>query len=274
MTDVFWVIASGTDAGKTTFATALLTVLGRRQKGCIAFKPFAVMRFNTWAGFGDEMLSHGRLYGGDPYVLTHASQLPEGGMYEVVNPVGLLVRGKSLSEAIVLRSGSPFLSNHELALVRGNRHIYAQKHVWDLLSRRGLVGRGAEKYTDIRFRDIHTALAGKIDRSYRHLAALEPDVMVCEGAARYLPVWPGSPGPDHVFHVGHREITLFAHVGDEVRSAFTRERLPRVDVLDEPGMFTCRERYRSELEPDAAGDLPGCFERTVSELLAKVPYPC
>jgi hypothetical protein len=48
--------------------------------------------------------------------------------------------------------------------------------------------------------------------SFDFLCGLGPDVVVCEGAGRLLPVWQNAPPVKHVFLVSSGNLYLFPHV--------------------------------------------------------------
>lgn len=214
---IVWVVGDNTNVGKTTISAALIRVLNRMGKATVGFKPYAGGRLLDLLNLLEEIASgDGYLVGHDARKLAKASSsLMTGDLLEVVNPSWRLshpVRNVS----VFIRKGSSAI---------GKRTFFYTENAKALWSRTDLLKLNQTMKLPItKLHTLENMEADKVDfedqgvqvASFQHLLALSPDIVVCEGAGRLLPVWANAPAARHLFFISGGDLYFFPNVGIRV----------------------------------------------------------
>lgn len=210
--DVFWVLSSSTDSGKTTLSAALIRHLNRIGHPTVGFKPFAGGKFRDIIDFA--MVNYPQLpnsvFGSDGLQLCRASPLTEDSDVDLVSPWQLIFYENYL-DTVIIRAGSMALGNVE----------YFKSSLADTLKERADIHRistllklpfdkAATIDKDIPDRSI---LAAHVRQdAFGELLKRQPDVVVVESAGAFVPYWEGSPLPDHIIFINDFSIRIYPHV--------------------------------------------------------------
>jgi dethiobiotin synthetase len=216
---LIWVVGDNTNVGKTTISAALIRVFNQMSVDTIGFKPYAGARLMDVIDLLQDIASgDGQLVGRDARQMAKASPLITTDLLEVVNPSWRLsypVRDAS----IFVRKGSSQI---------GQREIKCSEHKKSLWTRRDMLELNRVIHLPIEnMRATYKVSADKIDfedqavqaASFDRLLQLKPQVVVCEGAGRLLPVWSNGPIAKHLFFVLAGELHFFPNVGIRVSMA-------------------------------------------------------
>jgi hypothetical protein len=212
--ELYWVIGSLTNVGKTTIAAALLRILNRRQCPALAFKPYSATLLTTRidAMCDPDPRTRGYLFGNDAEDLANSSPLTGISDVECIVPVQYICH-PHYNNAIVARIGSRIINN---------RKFFKNDHQREMLSRSDLVSifdlndtpiRDMAASDQIKISTFPTNNQEVVESSYRSLASRDRvAAIVCEGVGQFLPLWRGGPTVDHIFHVGINRVRFFPHI--------------------------------------------------------------
>ena len=198
--EVYWVVGGNTDVGKTTISTALIRVLDRAGRKVCGFKPFASGSLMSLYGtlIANRTAPGSPVFGRDALKLASASSMTSAALADVIVPIQHISYPRHESTFIV-RSGSPTL---------GNERYYRQALPETLMNRRDIRHLIAtskiplETCGVVETLDFSEAVALSMDaprQAFDHLSSLGAEVIVCEGAAGFLPLWRGAPPVTHLF---------------------------------------------------------------------------
>ena len=205
--ELYWVVGTSTNVGKTTIASTLIEVLNESGTPCAGFKPFGAFRPRENIEFMMECYpgSNCRLFGPDAQKLTQASPLTNGNiLLDVVAPSYSLFNQR-IQEPILLRTGSYCLGNVEYFTTAENEKLLRRADYRRIFEKCGLPYEQAKVFNP-RADDVHKLSSQKVARAFDRLLTLNPRAIVCEGAGAYLPLWPQGPLPNHLFLVTHDHV--------------------------------------------------------------------
>ena len=216
-TDMWWVIGTDVDVGKTTIASALVDILSEAGT-VIGFKPRANYQYHKYIA---ETFQHGadpsKMICGDGFSLIKYSNLCSDDEIEVVVPFQM-VSSAGFRQNYLTRFGSEAI---------GTRAFYAGTENKSLLRSPKIYGTGPQPFAflppgtlPVRPFNWLTAAAVSdacITKSYQYLMQKEPSSFVCEGAGAFLPIWAQQPVVNHIVLVDSFRITLFANCDLELR---------------------------------------------------------
>ncbi|MBR7800548.1 hypothetical protein [Undibacterium fentianense] len=198
-TQIYWVVATHTNAGKTTLATELIRVLN--QAGCpsLGFKPFAGMRLRDGVDymFGQSIELNQRMAFSDGALLCHASPLTSTDDLDLVVPRQVIFKDRIL-DTFLMRIGSASLQNVEMWTSEKGQRLANRPDIAYLLEKTGLPFANAQLLDGI---SSPYKILGreKVQAAFMHLQARQPQAIVCEGAGPWLPVWQDQAYVNHVF---------------------------------------------------------------------------
>jgi hypothetical protein len=215
---VFWVVAEGTNAGKTTVAEAAIRVLNKAQRPALGFKPFGGfdLRENIDFVLSEYPLRDAKLYGKDALRLVRASPLTSDALVEVVGPSYRLLNGPHL---VLVRNGSLLLGNRSFLKPKKYAEFDRHNDIKRVAEIGGLPFAAAEITKDFKAREIDFVQLDKVSSSYDYLLKLRPEFIVMEGASGYLPFWPEGPAVDHIFLI--RRDSLLFYPGVNLKLGFS-----------------------------------------------------
>jgi len=211
---IIWVIGDGTHVGKTTIATAFIRALSRRGIPTVGFKPYASSMLKDVIDFMLEKIPNAKcaLFGSDAWELSMASPLTPGELADTVAPAQLLCHPK-WGSTILARTGSAATGDVEYFRSGYTASIAERPDIVELARRTGLPFADAPIVEPLNLLATPPSTPQKQQRAFDHLVALGARAVVCEGGSRYLPVWPGSPHPDHVVVLLEGMVHLFPSLG-------------------------------------------------------------
>lgn len=209
---VIWVVGDNTNVGKTTITAALIRVLNGFGKAAIGYKPYAGARLLDVIDLLEEIAAgDGYLVGRDARKLLKASPWVPQDFLEVINP--------SWRISHPVRDASVFIRKGSAAI--GQRTLLRTENAKDFWTRPDLQKLNAVTRLPIQsMQIIGNSVADKVDfddqgiqaASFKRLQSLNPDILVCEGAGRLLPVWKGAPAARHLFVVSGGDLYFFHNV--------------------------------------------------------------
>jgi hypothetical protein len=225
---VIWVVGDNTHVGKTTISAALIRVFNEMGVDAIGFKPYAGARLMDVIDLLQEIASgDGQLVGRDARLMAKASPLITSDLLEVVNPSWRLshpVRDAS----VFVRKGSAQIGQRRFLCSESTQSLWARPDMRELnrvihLPVDNLVTTEKVPADKMDFEGQAVQIA-----SFARLLQLKPQVVVCEGAGRLLPVWANAPTAKHVFFVQAGELLFFPNVG--IRASKTQDVFKPVTV--------------------------------------------
>nr|WP_137006755.1 dethiobiotin synthase [Synechococcus sp. UW106] len=185
--EIYWVIAAGTNFGKTTITTALIRTLNLLGTPAVGFKPVAGCELSEAHCFIEKYSQYNsELSGNDSRKLCEASPLTNRDMVDIVNPHYLIFKQHPL-RPVFWRIGSRHLEN--FSYFKGENYDNCMK---DNTHRR-VISNSSMPITGAQY--VNTVDSSEqIEAAYQALLRLEPNAMVFEGAGRLLPVWGRNNG--------------------------------------------------------------------------------
>ena len=252
----YWVIGTGTNVGKTTVATALISILSGSGIATVGFKPFSAAKLpDIMDVLDDPKLASDNLICSSDGLSLSASSLGVGELEaELVHPV-LFVCYPYFSDTFIIRSGSrisgdvSYWRGEQSDDVFGNAALFAtrrhlQLETWKSFPR-----------SPYGFLDGRRLGSEKVERCYQHLInAKRPKVVVCEGAAYFLPQWRASQPVNHIFLVSSDTITFYGDLDLEVpeQPSMVKSSLYLRDVLRKCSAKSVSIPYPRSTDPKAA----------------------
>ncbi|MFZ6818930.1 hypothetical protein [Undibacterium sp. Ji22W] len=197
--EIYWVVATHTNAGKTTLAAALIRVLNALGCPTVGFKPFAGMRLRDGVDFLSSQsreLNH-RMAFSDGALLSQASPLTAGEYVDVVVPRQLIFKD-SVRDTFLLRTGSQTLHNVEVWTNEQGQALAKRADVAYLIEKMNLPFAQARILEPIA-RPRSAVGREKAEQAFAYLKTWQPQAIVCEGAGPWLPVWQDQACVNHVF---------------------------------------------------------------------------
>ena len=210
MVEVYWVIGSGTDSGKTTLSTALIRHLNGAGRRTVAFKPFAAFMLQNLLDLLDEVYPAvpSGLFGNDAWKLTQASPLTGPELVNVVAPVQILCY-PNFSMPVLLHYGSELLGDLEILRTPQGEVISRRPDLRQIIEASGLAFDRAEPTGRITLDRAILRAPETQQRAFAHLMSLGAEAVVCEGAGDWQPYWPGCPKVDHLLVTTGADCILF-----------------------------------------------------------------
>lgn len=216
-TEMWWVIGTGTDAGKTTVAAALVDILSE-QGSTAGFKPRANSRFHKYV---EEFLTHPadttKMVCGDARSLITFSNVCSPDDIEVVVPFQML-SSDNWQTTYLTRLGSDAIGSRELYYgTSDSDEVFFPPIYGTMASPFAFLPSDQPPIRKFNWREVGALSNECIHRSYQHLMKREPSFLVCEGAGGYLPIWSQQPVVDHIVLVGDFKVTLFPNCQLQMR---------------------------------------------------------
>ena len=212
--EIYWVVGSGTDVGKTTVATALIRVLNSQGRRTVGFKPFAASLLQDLVDFMIEKYpgSPSKLFGKDAWKLATASPLTGPDMVDLVVPAQILCY-PFWPSAVLVRSGSASLGNVEYFCSEQGAKLKNRQDLQRIIKKSGLPFDQAQVTEKLTIGYGARRDAEKKQRAFNALLGLGVDAVVCEGAGSWLPIWPECPTVNHLFVVANGAVSLYPDLG-------------------------------------------------------------
>jgi hypothetical protein len=269
---IFWVIAGTPDSGKTTIAAGLLNALTELGQSSLGFKPFAAQ--NILSNF-DVMQKHtkGRIQGLDPEALLKASSAIDSDdkfdLLEVVNPNNCVYFGK-IQSIFMLRTGAPSQGYGQYCHVKNEANVLGRVDVREYLKRKELLDLIIKKPPiDYSFLRAHMLFTENINTSLERLQKYQADVFVIEGASGFMPMWQGSPFPDHIVIVNGGVAELLSGIDPRIQNLQNGQTTPRTQDLYRMGSSTAKESFQVEVPLVTSDEREEAITAVMKDLLIK-----
>lgn len=273
---IFWVFGTASEVGKTGIACALLRVLAETGQATLGMKPLSAL--NLFASYDVlDAAPHGVIPSNDTRRLLRDSTALAGqdrdALMEVANPLRL-VFFHHIRELLLVRVGAHALGNRAMYRGTGPSNALAREDVQALFKRKGWWQEMQPlPASDFSVLNAHQVFPDVAREAYEHLAQFAPDTVVCEGASRYLPYWPGHPVPDCLVVVRRGWVDLFTGIDPRIREIQSLPHTPGAADLDRFGKSLVKGSFRAVWPVVASGEIAANNERTVKNLLKQAGLP-
>lgn len=219
--EIYWVVATHTNAGKTTLASELIRTLNASGVTAVGFKPFAGMRLRDGV---DNLCSQAielnrRMVFSDGAHLCQASPLTGIAHLDIVVPRQLIFKD-NVRDTFLLRVGSQALNNVEVWTSQKGKGLARRPDIKYLIEKTGLPFDQAQ-LLDEEILPRHQIGQASTQQAFDYLRAMQPQAIVCEGAGPWLPMWQQQSLVNHVFFLTadcvyfYRDLDLSIHVEEE-----------------------------------------------------------
>ena len=210
---LIWVVGDNTNVGKTTVSASLLRVLNAAGKVAVGFKPYAGARLAEVAQLLEDVAAgDGLLVGWDARKLVAASPRIPPDWLEVANP-SWRVSYPDRDASAFIRKGSLVIGRRTFFQAASTQPLWSRPD-FQALNRRVLLPVSSCSVIPDRLADeVDFADQSVQQASFHRLLTLQPDIVLCEGAGRLLPVWQGAPPVRHLFFISKGDLCLFPNVG-------------------------------------------------------------
>lgn len=209
--EIYWVVGPGTNVGKTTIASAVISVLCELGRKAIGFKPYSARKFvdvidSGYLGFPKAI---SRVSGLDATKLAAASSITSFDDIELIAPVAYICYPEYLN-TLVVRTGSQKTCNAEFfkgdsAIRLENRTDYKR-----ILKDLEIDDWVHFQRTSLSFLDAPLIDNNKVEDCFQYLInSRDVDTVVCEGAGRFLPFWNEMKLVNHIFYIAKNELFFF-----------------------------------------------------------------
>jgi hypothetical protein len=214
-TKLIWVIGDDTSVGKTFISAGLIRLLNALGMRTVGFKPYAGAALREIVDLLDDTIDcTPRLFAGsDVRKIAAASPLTPESLVEVVNP-SWRIHHPARAKTVLVRKGSTFLGDRRFLRSQRTDAFYRREDIRELK----LPFDTAEIIEDLPADSLDGFDQGCQGRAFAQLQALEPDVIVCEGAGRLLPMWEGCPILDHLLLLAQGDLHVFPNIRLDIRS--------------------------------------------------------
>jgi hypothetical protein len=216
---IIWVVGDNTNVGKTTISAALIRALNAEGRATIGFKPYAGARLiDVLDLLADDAAVDGFLVGRDARKLAKESLLIPDQWLEVVNP-SWRVSHPSRDVAVLLRKGSVAINSRSLFHTDNANSLWSRA---DFKQLNQLMQLPVEEFKVIPNKSAdHLDYSGQNVQltSFKLLLTLGPEIVVCEGAGRLLPVWEAAPPARHLCLISAGYLYLFPNLRLRVSEA-------------------------------------------------------
>jgi hypothetical protein len=215
--ELYWVVGTQSNVGKSTIACALIDVLNRAGTPAIGFKPFtsAVLQDMLDARLEWVKTTECGFFGRDAERLAMASPLTSAdpAIFDIVGPMSLICY-PTPRKAAVARLGSAALGN--VRYFRGDKgtQLLNRPDIVEVMWRMGVPFAEAEPLS-FEFQDAPRLHPDAIAQAFDFLLGLGPRAMVCEGANSFLPLWTDCV-VNHVFAARGEQVMFLPNVNLEV----------------------------------------------------------
>lgn len=181
--EIYWVVAAGTNFGKTTVSAALIRALNLLGTPTVGFKPICAVELSEAHCFIEEYSNYNcELSGDDSRKLCNASPLTRLDMADVVSPYYMIYKNKP-NIPVFWRIGSRHLGNFSYF-----KSKYYDNCITDDAHRR-VFANSSMPIAGAQYISSTFDSSNQIEAAYQALKRLEPDALVFEGAGHVLPVW-------------------------------------------------------------------------------------
>lgn len=223
--DIYWVVGSDENVGKTTVASALIESLNQSGQSAIGFKPFSAGKFVDLIDTinSPDAISTGSIFGLDGVSLSAASPLMNYEDIELIQPI-LFVCYPNYAQPLIIRGGSQLCGKVEywrgriLEGILGNNSNYFHESVREKFERFSRV-----ELTTLGFLDAPKLDNSHIDRCLGTLTNRKlPEALVIEGAGKWLPMWKTPYVVNHILLVHLNKIHFFKGINMTVSTHLDR----------------------------------------------------
>ncbi len=212
--EIYWVVGPGTDVGKTTIASAAISVLCESGRKTIGFKPYSARKFVDVidSGYSGHPKTISRVSGLDGARLATASNITSPEDIELISPVSYICYPEYLN-TLVVRTGSQ--KTRDAEFFKGDSAIRLENRT-DY--KRILKDLEIEDWIDFQkttldFLDSPVIGGNKVEGCFQYLInSRDVETVVCEGAGRFLPFWNEMKSVNHVFYIANNELFFFKDV--------------------------------------------------------------
>ncbi len=251
--EIFWVLSSSTNSGKTTLSKALIRYLNRNGHATVGFKPLAGGKLRDIIDFAftNYPLLPNSVFGSDGLELCRASPLTTDQDVDLVSPWQLIFYQK-FSDTVIIRTGSMSLGNVEYFkssfsdVIRQRSDIIRVNKILNLPFDKAV-------HFDINIVDRSILAAHVRKEAFQALLERKPSFVVVESAGPFVPYWQGTPKPDHLIFIDDFSIRIYPHVGNFqfgefkysqlLESELKIRKLPSYKI----GQFYAENRMRAEI---------------------------
>jgi len=271
VSEIYWVIAGGTDSGKSVISDGLLRALTEMGKSSLGFKPFSTQNILTSLDSLDE-LPNGRLIGLDTVNLLAASSAINkdqvSDLLEIANP-NKSVFFDTIQSTFMLRTGAPDHGYGMFCHVKNEANVLGRPDVREFLKRKELLARVIQNPpVDYSYRQMHTLFTENINTSLERLRQFKPDAFVFEGASRFMPMWQGSPLPDHIVVVNGGVAEIISGIDHSIQRFQNADRAPTTQDLYKLGPTIAQKSFQIEVPLALAAEREAEITSTMKTLLS------
>lgn len=217
-TDVYWVVGSDENVGKTTVASALIEHLNQNN-AAIGFKPFSAGKFVDIidAISSQEATEMGSIYGLDGVALRAASPLINNNDIELTQPI-MFICYPNYANPLLVRAGSHISGKVEYWRGPGSAEILKSNSGYFDPQMNEKFERFADApLTQFGFQYAPNLDNGHIDQCLNKLIREKaPKTIVIEGAGKWLPAWKTKYLVNHILYIHMNKIYFFKNINTPV----------------------------------------------------------
>jgi hypothetical protein len=233
LSEIYWVIGQKKDIGKTSIASALIETLNKQGIPTVGFKPFAGMFFHEGIDFlvEENSSSNCAFFGTDSMILTQASPLTDKTFFDIVCPWQMLI---AEDKAVLIRSGSSVLNNVELLVTPFGKKYLDRPDISRIIKKSSLLLNEIKLIntpSQYNFSNFNSKPHEKIAKSFSFLKNTKPQAIVCEGAARFIPVWGSYSNVNHIFLINEGVIYFYKNLNIKISHGENQVSIPMVNDL-------------------------------------------
>jgi hypothetical protein len=266
MPTVIWVVGENTNVGKTTISSALIRVFNEMGVDTIGFKPYAGARLMDVIELLQEIASgDGQLVGRDARQMAKASPLMTSDLLEVVNPSWRLTHPVR-DASVFVRKGSAQIGRRDFQCIDHCKSLWSRQDMLEL-----------NRVIHLPVENMLTSVVTSADKmdfsdqavqmeSFERLLELKPQVVVCEGAGRLLPIWANAPVAKHLFFVTAGELHFFPNVG--IRTSKAQDFFEPLTVTAITGHLNGRPSQKAPIPIAEPSRLEGVMDDFVRSFVA------
>jgi len=212
--EMYWVVGPNSNVGKTTLATALISVLAGTGRKTLGFKPYGARKFIDiidldCTGIPAEV---SKVFGMDAVRLASASNVASLDDIELISPV-VTVSFPEYANNLVTRAGARIIRNADF--YRGKSALVLEKRAdyRNILEELGIRDWLDFQETELGFPEVPRLGRRKVEECFRYLLKTrDVETVVCEGAGRFLPFWDAEKVVNHIVFIQSNEIYLFRDI--------------------------------------------------------------
>ena len=250
MSEIYWVIGGSANVGKTTVACGLLRALTQTGRSTMGFKPHSAQDLFTQADIMENN-PNGQLLSEDGKKLLEASSALKSdetlNLLEVVQP-NKCIYFASIQNVFMLRTGAPSQGFGQFCHVKNEANVLGRADVRDFLKRKELYDQVVLKPpVEYSIGMSHKLFSENINASMERLQQYQHDALVIEGSASLLPIWQGSPMPDHIVGLNGGVVEIISGIDDVIQQFQQAKMAPRTRDLYDLGADIAQKSFQIEI---------------------------